>query len=93
MPESLTLARRGLNALFAAFPLKEVEAIDHQPERDVLATDLKTGEVSVITTLPAGPWVCVDFVGGDKYAIWKSTGAVHRIGPDGAVEDDPILTV
>jgi hypothetical protein len=37
--------------------------------------------------------VIVRFVGGDEYAIWKVTGAVYRVGPDNAVEDDPILTV
>lgn len=26
-----------------------------------------------------------------QFAIWKTTGAVHTIGHDGAVSDDPIL--
>jgi hypothetical protein len=28
--------------------------------------------------------------GGPRYAIWKKTGAVHTIGADGAVSDDPV---
>jgi hypothetical protein len=28
--------------------------------------------------------------GVHKFALWRYTGAVYRVGPDGAVEDDPI---
>jgi hypothetical protein len=52
--------------------------------------------------LNVNPWLIVDLGqrsdGGteawaaSKFAIWKSTGAVHTLGPDGAVSDDPILT-
>jgi hypothetical protein len=30
---------------------------------------------------------------GPEYAIWKHTGDVYRVGPDGAVDEDPILTL
>lgn len=30
---------------------------------------------------------------GPEYAIWKRTGAVYRVGLDGAVDEDPILTL
>lgn len=26
-----------------------------------------------------------------EYAIWKQTGAIYRVGPDGAVDEDPII--
>jgi hypothetical protein len=28
-----------------------------------------------------------------EYAIWRNTGNVYRVGDDGAVEDDPWITV
>jgi len=40
------------------------------------------------------PWLIVDvwvhMEGEVKLALWRATGAVFRVGPDGAVEDDPI---
>lgn len=86
-------ARRGLDTLLALLPFRTVEKLDSQPAQDILVTDMETREVSVLTTIPPGPWVAVTFVGGTEFAIWKVTGAVYRIGPDGTVEDDPILTV
>lgn len=86
-------ARQGLDKLLATFPTRELALVDSQPERPLNAYDVQTGEAHEITKLPSGPWVCVDFVGGDRYAIWKTTGAVYRVGPDGAVDEDPILHV
>jgi|GEM_PF-4397954 len=39
---------------------------------------------------PDGPWICVDLDNGEKFAIWKETGNVFRVGLDGAVEDEPL---
>ena len=41
------------------------------------------------------PWLMVEvwehLKGTRKLALWRQTGAVHRVGPDGAVEDEPFL--
>jgi hypothetical protein len=42
---------------------------------------------------PDGPWICIDLSGGGKFAIWKETGNVYHVGNDGAVEEDPIISV
>lgn len=84
-------ARRGLDRLLAAMAHREIRLIDSQPERPLIATNVETGEEKEITRFPAGPWVLVDFEGGDSYAIWKLTGAVYRVGEDGAVDEDPML--
>lgn len=46
---------------------------------------------------PSSPWATVDAVGDPpaRFAIWRATGAVHRVQEAGdefpeAVEDDPI---
>jgi hypothetical protein len=88
-----SLARLGLNRLLALMPTRELESVDSQPKRPLKARDVRTGEESIITTYPAGPWVRVWFVGGDEYAIWKATGDVYRVGPDGQVQDPPMLTL
>lgn len=48
---------------------------------------------------PASPWAMVVALGGPaaRFAIWRATGAVHRVQESGdpfpeAVEDDPIWT-
>lgn len=41
--------------------------------------------------MAAGPWLVVTFEGGEEFAIWKTTGAVYRVGAYGAVDDDPII--
>jgi hypothetical protein len=86
-----SLARRGIDALLALFPWREIQAIDSQPERPLLATDVTTGEVSELTRFAAGPWVLVTFVGGSEFAIWKRTGTVYYVGHDGAVDEDPFI--
>jgi hypothetical protein len=78
-----SLTRQGLDELLRMMPhLELVEA------------DWQRGDV-------AGPWLLVTLGqqsddGSDAFAlfpfaIWKRTGAVYRVGADGAVEDDPIL--
>lgn len=40
---------------------------------------------------PGSPWLAVDFpTRPDQYAIWQTTGAVYKVGSDGAVEEDPV---
>jgi hypothetical protein len=76
-------ARQGLNLLLASTaPVLDVVSVEWQPE---------------------GPWILVSLGQRSEtfeeheawalhpYAIWKQTGAVHGIGPDGAVTDDPVL--
>jgi hypothetical protein len=87
-------ARRGLDALLARFPTYDLLALDWDPGRPMPGR--RAGDLNV------NPWLIVDLGqrsdGGteawaaSKFAIWKSTGAVHTLGADGAVSDDPILT-
>lgn len=87
-----SFAREGLDRLLAANPEMDLAKIDGQPERPATTTrDYSGAPLRETLHQPAGPWVCVDFEGGDQYAIWKHTGAVYRVGKDGAVEDDPVF--
>jgi hypothetical protein len=88
-----SLARKGFDRLLAAFPFRTVQSVDSQPAQSVFSTDTVTGEVREVTRLSPGPWVCVTFVGGAEYAIWKSTGNVYQVDADGAAAEDPVLTV
>lgn len=36
------------------------------------------------------PWINVDAIPGPRLAVWIATGAVYKVGDDGAVGDDPI---
>jgi hypothetical protein len=86
-----SLARQSLDWLLRAMPARELERVDAQPGVRSVVLDIVSGEQS--TPWPAGapgPWVLVDFVGGDRYAIWKATGAMYRVQSDGTVADDPI---
>jgi hypothetical protein len=53
---------------------------------------------------PASPWLEVDVepAWGEeatpdnaerKFAVWKATQRIYRVGPDGACEDDPIESI
>jgi hypothetical protein len=85
-------ARRGLNLLLRTFPARELERIDAQRGLPIVVRDTETGEESERWPPgPDGPWMLVDFLGGDRFAIWKATGEVYRVSADGTVEDDPIL--
>jgi hypothetical protein len=70
-------ARRGLDKLLAALPNDEIARLDSQ-QPNWHRTE--------------GPWIEVDFENGERFAIWKYTGAVYRVNTHGAVEDDPWLT-
>lgn len=51
-----------------------------------------------ISEHPHSPWLTIDAVAYDsdhgrtyRFAIWKKTGALYVVGPDGAVGDDPVM--
>lgn len=81
-----TTERRALELLLAAYPAFDLLAVDWQ-----LPDDVGDG----------GPWLLVEL--GQRshdgletwarhsFAIWKATGAIHGVGHDGAVTDDPLL--
>jgi hypothetical protein len=80
------LVSTGVHLLLAGRPdwiIDHIDAQEYDPERD-----FGRGE---------GPWVCIDLRRGSvvlsRYAIWKRTGNVYRVGDDGAVEDDPVISV
>lgn len=97
MPTPSSPARRGLDRLLAAHPDRDVERVDAQLPHpiEVYDVDPDTGERAGRPyrrwDLPAGPWLLVKFADGEEFAIWKTTGHVYRVGPDGAVDEDPIL--
>lgn len=86
-----SIARQAVDRLLTTFVKREVEWIDAQAPQPILATDMETHEVSELTTLPAGPWVLVKFVGSMPMAIWKETGATYEMDIHGAVAEDPFL--
>lgn len=52
------------------------------------------GSQLAVTHRSGSPWLEIDVAkrgATHSYAIWRHTLAVHRVGPDGAVEDDPFL--
>lgn len=92
-PDSPVLKPRIYAALEWLFDYKSgvnVTKIEWQAEHPLIAVDVSTGEESVLTTYPAGPWVCVDFSDGEQYAIWKQTGDVYMMDEYGAVEEEPM---
>lgn len=89
-----SLARRGIDRLLEVMAHREILSLDSQPGREASATrDYPGAPLRDYSAQEPGPWVLVTFVGGDQFAIWKATGAVYIVGPDGAVDDDPILAV
>lgn len=49
-----------------------------------------------LTVENGSPWLQIDarvyLEGIIKLALWRATGAVYRVGEDGAVEDDPFIS-
>lgn len=80
-------ARRGFDALLAAFPHREIESVDGLPAVPLHNTD---GEIAGLDA--GGPWMVVAFIGDSQYAIRKATGAFYRM-VNGTVEDDRFLTL
>lgn len=88
---------RGVLMLIGLFPEREVMGIDWQlPERlEVWECDEdgeRVGErpYRIWSAGVDGPWVLLRFTDGEQWAIWKATGSVYRVGPDGAVEEDAL---
>lgn len=77
----VTTERRALDSLLAIFPWFDVLDIDWQHGPWLLVTLGQRSDDD------AHAWAT------HKYAIWKRTGAVHLVGPDGAVIDPPIIEV
>ena len=87
---------QGLGKLLASLPDDaEISDIDLQPAETLMAYDVDKegrafGAPSPLATTTPGPWICVDLTSGEKYAIWKATGAVYQLASDGTV-DDPLI--
>lgn len=92
MPER-SPARQGLDHLLAHVDA-DLLTVDLQPPRTQMAVAVdEHGHATGYETMtpgPPGPWWCVDFADGQRFAIWKETGVVYRVGQDGAVEDDTV---
>jgi hypothetical protein len=82
--ERKSRSRLALDKLLEAFPHGDVAKIDGQPGNLTGAPEYQSNP---------GPWALVDFTDGQRFAIWKETGAIYRVGDFGAVEDDPWLTL
>ena len=82
------LTREGLLRLLALVPA-EIASIDGQAKRTDRVYPPIDGVAVMEVGWPEGPWVCVDFADGQRFAIWKETGDIYRVGHDGAVEDEP----
>jgi hypothetical protein len=100
-----SLVRRGLDYLLDAYPMFDLVSVNWQlPEPIVLYSEgvpARRWEGGIV-----GPWVLVKLGQPSEtmrseplilpawatweFAIWKVTGAVYRVGADGAVPDDPI---
>lgn len=79
--------REALLRLLALVPA-EIAFIDAQAARGDRVHSLPNVEVVELGQLE-GPWVCVDFADGQRFAIWKETGDIYRVGHDGAIVDPP----
>lgn len=77
-------------------PEDKIARVDYQLPHPIMAYDVdpQTGERKSQPyrqwDLPDGPWVVVTLQSGAEYAIWKITGELYRVGPDGAVDEDPV---
>jgi hypothetical protein len=85
--------RQGLDHLLAHVDA-DLLTVDTQPGKPLMTLSVdehgfSTGVESTTLGQP-GPWWCVDFADGQRFAIWKETGVVYRVGQDGAVEDDTV---
>lgn len=98
-----SLVRAALDELLRRHPTLDVVSIDWQLPTGIelwsegVPQRVWTGEM-------AGPWVLVALGQPSEafeqspawarwqFAIWKPTGALYRVGVDGAVPDDPLWT-
>lgn len=73
-----------------AYTAKQVDgliyALGHAGDNGAVVLEREPGsDHGWIEVLPTAP-------GAPRFAIWKHTGAVHTVGPDEAVSDDPVWT-
>lgn len=87
----LKLARQGMLLLLERFPNEMIVKYDAQIY-DKQPSGIP-GTPGWWSPRPDGPWICIDLSGGGKFAIWKETGNVYHVGNDGAVKEDPIISV
>jgi hypothetical protein len=85
----VTTERRALDALLA-----------RHPDFDLLSVDWKIGpdgddlnRVWLLVELGQRSIDGSDVWARHRFAIWRRTGAVHGLGLDGAVTDDPLFTL
>lgn len=92
--ERLQHALAGLEALFPGRKIVRFDTLVPEPMR-VYDVDPDTGERAArpyrVWDTPAGPWLEVTYEDGEQFVVWKRSGGVWRVGPDGAVEEDPIV--
>lgn len=92
--------RRALDRLLETHPSADVISVDWQTDDDLYSYSVPQRRW---TSELVGPWVLVKLAdrldtdppgwGVVKFAIWKHTGDVYIVGADGAVPDDPLLTL
>lgn len=84
-----SLVRRALDYLLDAYPMFDLVSIDWQFSHDFQSH----GGPWLLVTLgqPSADWDTVPAWAIWRFAIWKTTGALHTM-KDGAVSDDPIWT-
>jgi hypothetical protein len=89
-------ARRGLDALLKLYPFHDLIAVDWQIDESEgvqtfvgpwVLVDLGQPSETVRLGLSGDVAAWATW----RFAIWRSTGAVHVLGHDGAVSDDPII--
>ena len=90
-PQAMYASHLTLNELRQTIVFIERQAVEaawdelsYNPVVSILVRD--AGPESM---LPAA-WIEFS-IGDNKYAIWRTTMDLYRVGPDGAVEDDPII--
>jgi hypothetical protein len=79
--------RRALDALLARYPDFDLLSVDWKigPGGDDLARVWLLVELGQRSQDGADVWA------RHRFAIWRRTGAVHGLGLDGAVTDDPLF--
>lgn len=86
----MTTERRALDALLARYPDFDLLSVDWQ-EPDGWGSMLSG--VWLIVVLGQRSDDGSETWARHSFAIWKTTGAVHGLGHDGAVTDDPLFVI
>jgi hypothetical protein len=84
-----TPARRGLDLLLSRCPHLDLVKAD----ADYDPSPLTPTNAWLLVTLGQRSEGMAEVYALHDYAIWKNTGAVHGVGRDGAVSDNPIMEV